>query len=120
MLSRILQVALGFSNSGSMIALAAGEFVTGAIFRDIKLPSPVCPSVICHQHGQVLMWWAWWFVLLLASVANIFLQMPVLHLVIICRGGTIFLGLHHQRDISSIVRRDQLRDRDPGGVPGRL
>jgi modulator of FtsH protease len=30
MLSRILQVALGFSNGGSMIALAAGG--TGAIF----------------------------------------------------------------------------------------
>ena len=37
MLSRILQVALGFSNGGSLIAMAAGG--TGAIFFALS-PSP--------------------------------------------------------------------------------
>jgi modulator of FtsH protease len=42
MLSRILQVALGFSNGGSMIAMAAGG--TGAIFFTLRR-SPRSPSV---------------------------------------------------------------------------
>ncbi|MBN9694854.1 MAG: Bax inhibitor-1/YccA family protein [Zoogloea sp.] len=97
MLSRILQVALGFSNGGSMIALAAGG--TGAIFATMAAIASVSKRDFTNM-GKFLM--VGLVVVLLASVANIFLQMPVLHLVVSAAVVLLFSG-YILYDISNIV-----------------
>ena len=87
MLSRILQVALGFSNGGSMIALAAGG--TGAIFATLASIASVSKRDFTNM-GKFLT--VGLVVVLLAMVANIFLQMPVLHLVISAAVVLLFSG----------------------------
>jgi len=98
MLSRILQVALGFSNGGSMIALAAGG--TGAIFATMAGIASVSKRDFTNM-GKFLM--VGLVVVLLAMVANIFLQMPVLHLVISAAVVLLFSG-YILYDISNIVQ----------------
>ena len=98
MLSRILQVALGFSNGGSMIALAAGG--TGAIFATMAGIASVSKRDFTNM-GKFLT--VGLVVVLLAVVANIFLQMPVLHLVISAAVVLLFSG-YILYDISNIVR----------------
>jgi len=98
MLSRILQVALGFSNGGSMIALAAGG--TGAIFATMASIASVSKRDFTNM-GKFLT--VGLVVVLLAVVANIFLQMPVLHLVISAAVVLLFSG-YILYDISNIVR----------------
>ncbi len=77
MLSRILQVALGYSNGGSLIAMAAGGtavtfFVLASIASTTKRDF--------SNMGSFLM--VGMIVILLAIVANIFLKMPGLSLAI--------------------------------------
>ena len=98
MLSRILQVALGFSNGGSMIALAAGG--TGAIFATLASIASVSKRDFTNM-GKFLT--VGLVVVLLAMVANIFLQMPVLHLVISAAVVLLFSG-YILYDISNIVQ----------------
>ena len=98
MLSRILQVALGFSNGGSMIAMAAGG--TGAVFATMASIASVSKRDFTNM-GKFLM--VGLVVILLAGVANIFLQMPVLHLVISAAVVMLFSG-YLLYDISNIVR----------------
>ncbi len=77
MLSRILQLALGFSNGGSMIAVAAGG--TGAIFFTLASIASVTKRDFTNI-GKFL--FVGMVVVLLAIVANIFLQIPALSLTI--------------------------------------
>ena len=98
MLSRILQVALGFSNGGSMIALAAGG--TGAIFATMAGIASVSKRDFTNM-GKFLT--VGLVVVLVAMVANIFLQMPVLHLVISAAVVLLFSG-YILYDISNIVQ----------------
>ncbi len=98
MLSRILQVALGFSNGGSMIAMAAGG--TGAIFVTMAGIASVSKRDFTNM-GKFLT--VGLVVVLLAMVANIFLQMPMLHLVISAAVVLLFSG-YILYDISNIVQ----------------
>ena len=98
MLSRILQAALGFSNGGPMIALAAGG--TGAIFATMAGIASVSKRDFTNM-GKFLT--VGLVVVLLAVVANIFLQMPVLHLVISAAVVLLFSG-YILYDISNIVQ----------------
>lgn len=98
MLSRVLQVALGFSNGGTMIALAAGG--TGAIFAVLAGVASVSKRDFTNM-GKFLT--VGLVVVLLAMVANIFLQMPVLHLVISAAVVLLFSG-YILYDISNIVQ----------------
>jgi modulator of FtsH protease len=77
MLSRILQVALGFGNGTQIIALAAGG--TGAIFFVLSGIATATKRDFSNM-GKFL--FVGMIVVLLAIVANIFLQIPALALTI--------------------------------------
>ena len=97
MLSRILQVALGFSNGGSMIAMAAGG--TGAVFFTMATIASVSKRDFSGM-GKFLM--AGLILILLAIVANIFFPMPALSLTI----AVAMVGLFYAYilyDISRII-----------------
>jgi modulator of FtsH protease len=98
MLSRILQVALGFSNGGSMIALAAGG--TGAIFLTLSSIAAVSKRDFTGM-GKFL--FAGMILILLAAVANIFFQIPALSLTIAVAAVGIF-SAYILFDISRIVQ----------------
>ncbi|MBV2192477.1 MAG: Bax inhibitor-1/YccA family protein [Azonexus sp.] len=98
MLSRILQVALGFSNSGSMIALAAGG--TGAIFFTLSSVAAVSKRDFTGM-GKFL--FAGMILILLAAVANIFFQVPALSLTIAVAAVGIF-SAYILYDISRIMQ----------------
>jgi len=98
MLSRILQVALGFSNGGSMIALAGGG--TAAIFATMAGIASVSKRDFSSM-GKFLT--VGLVVVLIAMVVNIFLQMPVLHLVISAVVVLLF-SAYILYDISAIVQ----------------
>jgi len=98
MLSRILQVALGFSNGGSMIALAAGG--TGAIFFTMASVATVSKRDFSSM-GKFL--FVGMIVALLAAVANIFFQIPALSLTIAAAVVVIF-SAYILYDISRIVQ----------------
>jgi len=98
MLSRILQVALGFSNGGSMIALAAGG--TGAIFFTMATVATVSKRDFSGM-GKFL--FVGMIVVLLAAVANIFFQIPALSLTIAAAVVLIF-SAYILYDISRIVQ----------------
>ncbi len=98
MLSRILQVALGFSNGGSMIALAAGG--TGAIFFTLSSIAAVSKRDFTGM-GKFL--FAGMILILLAAVANIFFQVPALSLTIAVAAVGIF-SAYILYDISRIVQ----------------
>lgn len=97
MLSRILQVALGFSNGGTLIALAAGG--TGAIFFALAGIATVTKKDFSFL-GKFL--FIGMLVVLLAAVANIFFQVPALALAISALAVLIF-SLYILFDISRIV-----------------
>jgi modulator of FtsH protease len=97
MLSRILQVALGFSNGGSLIATAAGG--TGAIFFTLAGVASVTKKDFSFL-GKFLM--IGMVVVLLAAVANIFFQIPALSLTISAVAVLIF-SAYILYDISRIV-----------------
>ncbi len=97
MLSRILQVALGFSNGGSLIATAAGG--TGAIFFTLAGVASVTKKDFSFL-GKFL--FIGMVVVLLAAVANIFFQIPALSLTISAVAVMIF-SAYILYDISRIV-----------------
>lgn len=97
MLSRILQVALGFSNGGSLIAMAAGG--TGAIFFTMAGIATVTKRDFTNM-GKFLTIGV--VVLLLAIVANIFFQIPALSLTISVVAVALFSAFILY-DISRIV-----------------
>lgn len=98
MLSRILQVALGFANGGSMIALAAGG--TGAIFFTLSTVAAVSKRDFTGM-GKFL--FVGMIVVLLAAFANIFFQIPALSLTIAVAVVGIF-SAYILYDISRIVQ----------------
>ena len=98
MLSRILQVALGFSNGGSLIAIAAGG--TGAIFFTLATVASVSKRDFSGM-GKFL--FVGMVVILLAALANIFFQIPALSLAISAAAVMIF-SAYILYDISRIVQ----------------
>lgn len=98
MLSRILQVALGFSNGASMIGLAAGG--TGAIFLTMATIATVSKRDFTGM-GKFL--FVGMIVVLLAAVANIFFQIPALSLTIAAVVVLLF-SAYILYDISRIVQ----------------
>ena len=97
MLSRILQVALGFANGGTLIALAAGG--TGAIFFTLAGIATVTKKDFSFL-GKFL--FVGMVVVLLAALANIFFQIPALSLAISAAAVLIF-SLYILFDISRII-----------------
>lgn len=97
MLSRILQVALGFSNGGTLIAMAAGG--TGAIFFTLAGIASTTKRDFTNM-GKFL--FAGVILLLLAAVANIFFQIPALALAISAIAVVLF-SAYILYDISNIV-----------------
>ena len=97
MLSRILQVALGFSNGPALIATAAGG--TGAIFFTLAGVATVTKKDFSFL-GKFL--FIGLILVLLAAVANIFFQIPVLSLTISAIAVLIF-SVYILYDISRIV-----------------
>ncbi|MCL2635753.1 MAG: Bax inhibitor-1/YccA family protein [Betaproteobacteria bacterium] len=98
MLSRILQVALGFSNGASMITLAAGG--TGAVFFTMATIASVSKRDFSNM-GKFL--FVGLIVVLLAIVANIFLQIPALSLAISAVAVLVF-SAYILHDLSRIVQ----------------
>ena len=98
MLSGILEVALGFSNGGSLIALAAGG--TGAIFFVL---SGIAATSKRDFSGMGKFLFAGAILVLLALVANIFLQIPALALAISALMVVIF-SAYILYDINRIVQ----------------
>ncbi len=97
MLSRILQVSLGFSNGASLIALAAGG--TTAIFVTLAGIATVTKKDF-SAIGKFL--FVGVVVLLLAIVANIFFQIPALALTISAVAVLLF-SAYILYDVSRIV-----------------
>jgi modulator of FtsH protease len=97
MLSRILQVALGFSNGGTMIAMAAGA--TGAIFVTL---AGVASTTKRDFTGMGKFLFVGMVVVLLAALANIFFQVPALALAISAVVVVLF-SAYILYDISRIV-----------------
>lgn len=98
MLSRILQVALGFSNGGSMIAMATGG--TGAVFFTMATIATVSKRDFSGM-GKFL--FIGMIVILLAALANILFQIPALSLAISAAAVMIF-SAYILYDISRIVQ----------------
>lgn len=98
MLSRLLQVALGFNNGGTLIAMAAGG--TGAIFVSLAGVAATTKRDFTNI-GKFL--FAGVILLLVAIVANIFLQIPAMALAISAIAVVIF-SAYILYDISRIVR----------------
>ncbi len=98
MLSRILQFALGFSNGGSLIAMAAGG--TGAIFFTLASVASVSKRDFSNL-GKFL--FIGLVVVLLAALANAFFQIPALALTISAVTVVLF-SAYILYDISRIVQ----------------
>jgi modulator of FtsH protease len=98
MLSRILQVAIGFSNGGTLIAMAAGG--TGAIFFSLATVASTTKRDFSNI-GKFL--FVGMILMLVAAVANIFFQIPALALAISAIAIVIFSG-YILYDINRIVR----------------
>jgi modulator of FtsH protease len=97
MLSRILQVALGFANGGTLIAMAAGG--TGAIFFALAGVASTTKRNFTNM-GKFL--FAGVILLLVAAVANIFFQIPAMALAISAIAVVLF-SAYILYDISNIV-----------------
>ena len=98
MLSRILQVALGFSNGGSLIALAGAG--TGAVFFALAGIASTTKRDFTNIGGFLF---AGVILVLVAIAANIFLQIPALSLAISTVTVVIF-SAYVLYDINRIVR----------------
>lgn len=97
MLSRILQFALGFSNGGSLIAMAGVG--TGVIFFTLAGIATVTKKDFSFM-GKFLFIGV--IVLLLAALANAFLQVPALALTVSAAAVMIF-SAYILYDVSRIV-----------------
>jgi modulator of FtsH protease len=98
MLSRILQVALGLSNGGGIIAMAAGG--TGAIFFSLASVATISKRDFSGM-GKFL--FAGAILILVAALANAFFQIPALMLAISALAVVIF-SAYILYDINNIVR----------------
>jgi len=98
MLSGILRVALGLSNGGSLIALAAGG--TGAIFVTLAGIASTTKRDFSNL-GKFL--FAGMILILVAALANAFFQIPLLSVVISALAVAIF-SAYILFDINSIVQ----------------
>lgn len=98
MLSRILQVALGFSNGGTLIAMAAGG--TGTIFFALAGIASTTKRDFSNL-GKFL--FAGMILILLAALANAFFQVPALALAISALAVVIF-SAYILYDINRIVQ----------------
>ena len=98
MLSSILRAALGFSNGGTLIAMAAGG--TGAIFVSLAGVASTTKRDFSNL-GKFL--FAGVILLLVAMVANIFFQIPALSLAISAIAVIIF-SAYILDDINRIVQ----------------
>jgi modulator of FtsH protease len=98
MLSRILQVALGFSNGGTLIAMAAGG--TGSIFFVL---AGIAASTKRDFSGIGKFLFAGMVLILVAALANIFFQIPALSLAISALAVVIF-SAYILYDINRIVQ----------------
>lgn len=85
MLSRMLQVALGFSNGGMLIGMAAAS--TGAVFFAMSALSVTIKRDLSFM-GKFL--FAGMIIILLAGAANIFFQIPALSLAISAAAALLF------------------------------
>ena len=97
MLSRILQVSLGFSNGGTMIATAAAG--TGAIFVTMASIAATTKRNFSNI-GKFL--FGGMVVLILAMMANIYFQIPALSLALSAMAVAIF-SAYVMYDINRIV-----------------
>lgn len=98
MLSNILRVALGFSNGGMLIALAAGG--TGTIFAVLASVAATTKRDFSGM-GKFLL--AGVILLIVASLANIFLHIPALSLAVSALAVIIF-SAYVLYDINRIVQ----------------
>ncbi len=98
MLSNILRVALGFSNGGSLIALAAGG--TGTIFAVL---ASVAATTKRDFSGIGKFLFAGVILILIAALANAFLQIPALSLAISAVAIMVF-SAYILYDINRIVQ----------------
>lgn len=98
MLSRILQVALGFANGGTLIALAAGG--TGAIFFTL---AGVAATTKRDLSGLGKFLFAGLILVLVAALANAFFQIPALALAISAIAVVLF-SAYILFDINRIVQ----------------
>lgn len=98
MLSRILQVALGFSNGAMLITMAAGG--TSAVFLVMSALSATIKRDIGFM-GKFL--FAGLIVVLLAALANAFFQIPALALTISAAAVLLFSG-YLLYDLTRIVQ----------------
>jgi modulator of FtsH protease len=98
MLSRILQVALGFSNGGGIIAMAAGG--TGAIFFVLAGIASTTKRDFSNL-GKFL--FAGVILILIAALANAFFQVPAVSLAISALAVAIF-SAYILFDINRIVQ----------------
>lgn len=101
MLSRILSVALGFSNGPSMIATAAGG--TGVIFFTLAGIATVTKKDFGFLQNLLFVGL---IVVLIAAVANMFFQIPAMALAISGVSVLLFSG-YILFDVSQIVRGGQ-------------
>jgi modulator of FtsH protease len=98
MLSRLLQVALGFANGGTLIATAGAG--TAAIFAVMASVASVSKKDFSFL-GKFL--FTGMIMLLLATLANIFFQIPALTLAISAAVVLVF-SLYLMYDLSRIVQ----------------
>ncbi len=98
MLSRILQVALGFANGGTLIAMAAGG--TGAIFFAL---AGVAATTKRDLSGLGKFLFAGLILVLVAALANAFFQIPALALAISAIAVVLF-SAYILFDINRIVQ----------------
>jgi modulator of FtsH protease len=98
MLSGLLRVALGFSNGGTLIAMAAGG--TGAIFFTL---SGIAATTKRDFSGMGKFLFAGMILILLAALANAFFQIPALALAISALAVVIF-SAYILFDINRIVQ----------------
>jgi modulator of FtsH protease len=98
MLSRILQVALGFSNGGSIIAMAAGG--TGTIFFVL---AGIASTTKRDFSGLGKFLFAGVILILVAALANAFFQVPAVSLAISALAVAIF-SAYILYDINRIVQ----------------
>jgi modulator of FtsH protease len=98
MLSRILQVALGFSNGGQLIALAAGG--TGTIFFVL---AGVASTAKRDFSGLGKFLFAGVILILIAALANAFFQIPAVALAISALAVAIF-SAYILFDINRVVQ----------------
>lgn len=97
MLGPILQVAMGFSNGGEIVGLAAGG--TGVIFLTLAGIATVTKKDFSFM-GKFLMIGI--VLLILASLANLFFQIPVLALTLSAAAVLLFSGFILY-DVSRVV-----------------